>query len=159
MAETRYGYDAHQSNNSGVGQVGKDEVLIITITYWVDLDKARELQKQAIAENSKKPDKDKNKDLAVEEAWFSEDDYQKIAQNQRHGASYDVCIYAQKGEGYFGYCYQYDKPCKPIVEVNRRKSNCSSVNKDLLHALVCYLDKRWGYSFCVTPPIKHDINF
>ena len=84
MAETRYGYDAHQSNNSGVGQVGKDEVLIITITYWVDLEKAQELQKQAIAENSKKSDKDKNKDLAVEEAWFSEDDYQKIAQNQRH---------------------------------------------------------------------------
>ena len=71
MAETRYGYDTHQSNNSGLGQVGKDEVLIITITYWVDLEKAREMQKQAIAEDSKKLDKDKNKYLAVEEAWFS----------------------------------------------------------------------------------------
>ena len=84
MAETRYGYDTHQSNDSGLGQVGKDEVLMITITYWVDLEKAREMQKQAIAEDSKKSDKDKNKYLAIEEAWFSEEDYQKIAQSQRH---------------------------------------------------------------------------
>ena len=58
--------------------------------------------------------------------------------------TFDVCISAQQGNGYFNYCQKYGDPSQPMIEVSmfRAGVNCTADGN-----LLAVMNDRWGGLF------------